>query len=107
VLGPGRNAGTQALAFDGVGSACNGGQHVSINGGTTFGGGALSVCTWVRYGSFNNQSPIIDFGNGSKDLILLYDIPLTLSFLSPLLKLACQFVLTYTVPLRESLQPYQ
>ena len=54
----------KALAFDGVGFSGDDGQHVSINGGMAFGGGALSLCAWVKWSDFGYYSRIFDIGNG-------------------------------------------
>jgi hypothetical protein len=64
VSGTGRLSGTQVLMLDGVGKSSVSGQHMSVDGGTTVGGAALSVCSWVRWGSFGFWSKIVDFGNG-------------------------------------------
>lgn len=77
VLGQGRfgeegGGGPKALAFDGVGTSESDGQHVSIDGGITVGGGAISVCAWAKWSAFGYWSRIVDIGNGaSSDNILL------------------------------------
>ena len=77
-LGQGRLRGSKALTFDGVGNSNDEsyGQHVSVDGGTTLGGGALTICVHVKYGTFHRYSRIIDFGNGrDSDNIMWYNNP--------------------------------
>ena len=66
-LGPGRFGGgnrSKALSFDGVGTSGSDGQHVSIDGGITMGGGAITACAWVKFKAFGRWSRIIGVGNG-------------------------------------------
>eukprot|EP00729_Bicosta_minor_P016928 gene16928-biopygen4483 len=73
-LGDGKVEGTKALQLDGVGRTPTDGQHVSIDGGVTVGGGAFTACAWAKWDEFGDQSRVIDFGNGvGSDNILLYN----------------------------------
>ena len=55
---PGRLPGTNTFRFDGAAN------HVGIEGGTTVGGGALSICAWVRFDTFGHYMRVVDFNNG-------------------------------------------
>lgn len=61
-IGQGQLEGSKAFEFDGVGRTPKEGQHISIDGGTTIGGRALTICVKVKYMSFGQNSRIVDFG---------------------------------------------
>ena len=51
-----------AFKFDGVGKTGQDGQHLSIDGGITVGGGPLAVCVWVKLDAYHEWSRVFDFG---------------------------------------------
>jgi len=48
-------------------SEASGGQHLTVEGGTTFGGGAMSFCARVKYDAMQFYSRIFDFGKGEEN----------------------------------------
>ena len=58
----------QLLTLNGRGkSEDSRGQHLTVDGGTTFGGGAMSFCARVKYDAMQSYSRIFDFGKGMED----------------------------------------
>lgn len=56
------------LTMNGRGkSEASGGQHLTVEGGTTFGGGAMSFCARVKYDAMQFYSRIFDFGKGEEN----------------------------------------
>lgn len=68
-FGPGRDAdeggATKALVLDGVGATPSDGQHMSINGGITVGGGAFSLCAWTKWSTITAWERFADIANGA------------------------------------------